>query len=617
MGIISAIRGTAAKPVDDIDAYEAAKAQIHDLASAAMQAATRGDSMEEAIAELELAIEDRGWKQLQGLPSDFQFSRGSLDNIIRMSRLYYLKNPLIKRAVDLQTYYVWGQGVTIRGESALDEVVQNFVLDQSNQSTITGHQAMMRNERTLAIDGNLFLDFFTDPATGRVQTRTICVDEVRSIVRNPDDFNDVWFYERRWNRNDLDPQSGVRSITPMVAYYPDWRYARRIKIEDAKNFADGSAAEDMRMQTFAGQRIAWESPVMHIKTGSTAEMDFGVPEVYAALDWARAYREALEDYKKIVKSLSKWAWNLKTGGNRAMVDAAVTKLNTTLGSVSNGYYDETNPAPVGGSVFVSGGATDLSAIDVSNAVVDPEGFRRLMMMACSALGIPESFMGDAAVGAAATAKTLDRPTELKYRDRQTLWRDVFADVLLIAVEAAAKAAGNDLVHSDGVHPGSDRLKLVGEGGEVLDGFVSIDFPSILQRDVQEQVQALVTGATLNGQPLQLMNDGPTLTRVFATALGLDDVDDIVQLFYPADGTKPQAKPLPPLQKMQLGPDVMHSGGSQEDGNSTPAPNERAKTGNAPSPATPPAGDGAAGHSEAALARALTELTTVLVTKETT
>lgn len=613
MGIISAIRGTAAKPVDDIDAYESAKSQIHGLASAAMEAAARSDNLEEAIAELELAIEDRGWKQLQGLPSDFQFSRGALDNIIRMSRLYYLKNPLIKRAVDLQTYYVWGQGVTIRGETALDEVVQNFILDQSNQGSLSGHQAMMRNERTLAIDGNLFFDFFTDANTGRVQVRTVCVDEIRTIVRNPDDFSDVWYYERRWNRSDVDPDTGTSVTTPMVAYYPDWRYARRLNIEHARNLADGIAEDDVQMETYAGQRIAWESPLMHIKTGNTAEMDFGVPEVYAALDWARAYKEALEDYKKIIKSLSKWAWNLKTGGNRAMVDAAVTKLNSTLGSTTDGYYDETNPAPVGGSVFVSGGATDLSAIDVSNAVVDPEGFRRLMMMACSALGIPESFMGDAAVGAAATAKTLDRPTELKFRDRQTLWKGVFVDVLLIALEAAARAAGNDLVHVGGIRPGSDRMKFVGKGGAVLDGFVTIDFPSILQRDVQEQVQALVTGVTMNGQPLQLMNDGPTLVRVLATALGMDDVDDIVQLFYPSDDSEPKAKPLPPLQKMDLGPDVMHSAGSQEDGNAQPAPNEQARPGKTP----PAAGDKKAGQSEAALARALTDLTSFLVTKETT
>ena len=607
MGIISAIRGTAAKPVEDADAYESARAQIHDLASAAMTAAARSDNLEEAIAELELAIEDRGWKQLQGLPSDFQFSRGSLDNIVRMSRLYYLKNPLIKRAVDLQTYYVWGQGVTIRGETALDEVVQNFILDQSNQGSLTGHQAMMRNERTLAIDGNLFLDFFTEADTGRVQVRTICVDEIRSIVRNPDDFSDVWFYERRWNRADIDAETGNKRFEPRVAYYPDWRYARRVTIEHAKNFAAGIASEDMKMQTFAGQPVVWESPVMHIKTGSTAEMDFGIPEVYAALDWARAYKEALEDYKKIVKSLSKWAWNLKTGGNRAMVDAAVTKLNTTLGSVSNGYYDETNPAPVGGSVFVSGGATDLSAIDVSHAVVDPEGFRRLMMMACSALGIPESFMGDAKVGAAATAKTLDRPTELKFRDRQTLWKDVFVDILLLAIEAAAKAAGNDLVRAGDISPGSDRMKFIDKGGAVLDGFVTVDFPSILQRDVQEQVQALVTGATLNGQPIQLMNDGPTLTRFLATALGADDVDDIVQLFYPADDSEPKAKPLPPLQKMDLGPDVTHADGKQEDAGAKPAPNERAK------PAQ--AGDGASKSSESALARELARLSTVLSTQE--
>ena len=61
------------------------------------------DTLTERIAELELALEDSGWLQLGGESLD-EFSRDGLTTITRLSRLFYLKNPLVRRGVDVQTY---------------------------------------------------------------------------------------------------------------------------------------------------------------------------------------------------------------------------------------------------------------------------------------------------------------------------------------------------------------------------------------------------------------------------------------------------------------------------------------------------------------------------------
>src|SRR5690606_19652667 len=97
---------------------------------------------------------------------------------------------------------------------------------------------------------------------------------------------------------------------------------------------------------------------------------------------------------------------------------------TKLASSSSGDGTITNPAPVVGSTFISGAGVKLEAVKTSGATVSAEDGRRIMLMVAAAMNLPETFYGDASVGSLATAKSLDRPTELAIKDRQSLWIDV-------------------------------------------------------------------------------------------------------------------------------------------------------------------------------------------------
>ena len=55
-------------------------------------------ALKERLAELELALEDRGWKRQLAL-ANIEFSRYGIQQIILISRLYFIKNPLINRGV--------------------------------------------------------------------------------------------------------------------------------------------------------------------------------------------------------------------------------------------------------------------------------------------------------------------------------------------------------------------------------------------------------------------------------------------------------------------------------------------------------------------------------------
>jgi hypothetical protein len=176
--------------------------------------------LSERIAELELAVEDSGWQRILGRDDGFEFSNYALRRILRLSRLYALKNPSIKRPVNLQAVYVWGQGCSIHAEDPeIDKIVQGFLADPGNQRTLTSPGACMDNERLQRVEGNTFFRLFTKPS-GRVQVRLIPTDQILDgdIIRNPDDASEPWFYVRRW-------RDGEEERT---AVYPDREYARSL-----------------------------------------------------------------------------------------------------------------------------------------------------------------------------------------------------------------------------------------------------------------------------------------------------------------------------------------------------------------------------------------------------
>jgi hypothetical protein len=516
-------------------------ARLSHALSETQAAIGNNEILQERLVQLELALEDAGWETIAGFGEDSQFSREALDKIIRLSRMMYLKNPIIRRPVDLQAYYVWAQGYSVKadGSPQIAKVVENFLKDPSNINSLTGQDAVLDNERRLRCEGNIFYAFYINSFTGRTQVRRMRVDEMRSIVHNPDDSTEPYFYLRVWTN---------ASGNVERRYYPDFNYVRKLRAEKyaALNSRSRSRASDQTKQTTllvdgAEVRIDWDVPILHKKVGGFSDWDFGVPEVYPALDWAKAYKEIVEDYKKTVKSLAKWAWQLKkSGASQAQINAAQAALQSSLSIGSSGY--DTNPPPVTGSAFITSDQNELKAIDVSKAVVDPEKFKVVLLQACAALGMPLNFYGDTTAGSMATARTLDRPTELGFRSRQTMWIGIFSDILTVVIEAAALATKNRAIKVAGYDEQTGLMKITANGRNVeID--IDMSFPPILQQNTQEMVQALVTGLTLNGQPLQVMNDGPTVLRIFLGALGIDEVDDIIEVFYPEDGGKSTAKPI--------------------------------------------------------------------------
>lgn len=480
--------------------------------------------LKESLAELELSLEDVGWQRLSGF-GDREFSDAGLRKIRRLARLNFLKNPLIRHGILVQCYYVWGQGVTVSAsDDKVGTLVQKFLEDPKNIGVFTGHQARLNLEQDLQAEGEIFAGMFTNQQTGRVIMRRFVPDEIGEIITNPEDYNEPWFYKRTWNNREFDYETGVKGDKERITYYPDWR----LLYEDQN---DPDIPTPDSCPTINGKKVNWDAPIYHVKVGGFGDQKRGCPEVYSALDWAKAVKDSLEDYATILRAHSRFAWKFSSTKGKGPISSAKQKLGTTMNANGTGQI-ETNPPPASGSVWGQvEGAGDLTPFKTAGMVAPPDEGRKLGLMVSAGMGIPETILwGNADVGNLATAKTLDRPTELQMENRRQLWSDIFIDIFGYVIDMAIKSPKGmlDGEEEDDEYYGTKAYVLDADGDRTVD----IRFPSILRHDVFTLIQAIVWAITLNGQQSAGLIDDRTAAGMLMSALGENDFDDMLDQMYP-------------------------------------------------------------------------------------
>jgi hypothetical protein len=436
------------------------------------QQAVAIELLQERLATLEQAIPvfGNGWELMSGA-SGADFARDKLQDIADFSKIYFLKNPLIKRAVTVQSLYVFGQSYSVTAEEPkVQDILDAFWMNRLNQPVLS-HQALMQQEQELQLNGNLFYVFFS--GDDGVTVRTIPFSQVREIITNPEDAQEPWFYRRTYSVKELNGTSKQVDV-----YHPDWQY------------------EGEKLPSIQGRSILWDAPVHHVRVNCLTDMQWGVPEVYAAIDWANAYKTFMEDWSKLVKAYSRFAWNATVKGGQNAVDAAKTALQDVLNA---------DAAP---GIFVGNQNTSLQPFRPGGATTNIDDSRRLLLMVGSATGIPEHILAtDPSTSNLATSKSLERPVELQFSNRQRLWSDILHSICMYVVK---------------------------QEGLSEDTKISVTFPDIVEHDINAQITALIDAATLKGQSLAGTIDLKTITRLLLRVLKVDDADDILTKLFPTD-----------------------------------------------------------------------------------
>lgn len=526
------------------------------------------------MAELEIALEDRGWKRLIA-QSNYEFSRFGIQSIMLVCRLYYIKNPLARRGVDVSAFYVFGRGLEISSPDAdANETLQDFFLDPANADQFS-HTALVKKERQTYTDGNIFFAFFTDPQTGKTTARSLDPLEISQVQCDPNDSTVAWFYKREWMESGFTVEDGPREPKNRVQWYValGWDQMRGFPDISSRMIKADPIATDAR-----GEPI----PVLHLKDGELPGWHFGCSRMYPALDWLRAYRQVLEDLCTTWRALARFAWNVETKGGAPAIAAFKQALATTLANDLS--QIETNPPPVTGSAWISSPNNKITPMQTGSATMNPDNARRVLLMVCAAFGIGEHLMGDATTGSLATAASLERPTELMFLERQEVWREVLQRIghyvlsrslqapkgkLREAIARRQKCKTANVDTSKVVFINATRRKESGlesvlseaKGNSAAGGesdpaektqtgrdkiSIEVKFPDILAHDIKERVAAIVQAMTLGGfEPTGI--DEKTGVALLLSELGVEDPTVVLEAMFPDDeyDANRTNKPEPP------------------------------------------------------------------------
>lgn len=498
-----------------------------------------GELSESGVADLERqVIVDPGWRMFAVL-AEQEFSPDGMVMLRQVCRLSAIANPMVKRGLNLRGFYVWGQGCQIvarangknrdnPNEQDVQAVLAEHIDDEGNQRSVFGQQAREENEHALGTDGEVFVTLYTKPTTGWVQARTILADEIVDVITDPEDRGTPWYYHRVWHLDgfnaDGTPRHGqAEMLYPDVDYKPKSRPTR-----------------------FAGKKIAWDTPVVHVAVNRPKGWLRGIPDAYCVINWSRAYKEFLEQWAGLMRSLSKFAWKLTAEGkNREQAKTAMAAATAAR------YRGGDEPV---GSVAFTPPNTSLEAIPKSGAVIDSESGRPLAMMVAAGLNIPVTMLlGDPGqTGARATAETLDWPTELGMKSRRELWTAAQLRIARYVLTESVRASRGRLkgsIKADTV-TGREVLTLAGDTDRTID----VIWPPLDKQDPKAIIDAVVAANSTNTVKPELV------LRLVLAALDVRDAEAILDEMLDDEGNFQWPATGAPAGPGQQAADLARAGG---------------------------------------------------------
>ena len=391
-----------------------------------------------------------------------------------------------------------------RAAQDVNAVVQGFLDDPETQRVLFSAQAFERNERTLATDGNLFVALIWNPLTGWVRPRAIPFDEITRVISNPEDALERRYFLREYlQTSEDDAVTGSTTTTTVKVLHPSIDYRPADK-----------------PQEIAGVKVAWDQPIAELNVNALDGWDFGVGDAFASLPWARAYGDFLNDWAKLVKALSRFAF-------RATADTKGKAQNAA--ARQNAANQVPGPTPVGGTAHLGPGQ-NLEAIPKTGATIDSNSGRPLAAMVASGLEVPVTMLlADPGVtGARATAETLDKPTEDMANLRRTVWGDYLRRILGYVIDQAAKAPSGPLQRKSLTRDRSTGREVILLAGDT-DRTIDISWPDLSETSLRDLMDAVVAADGTEKVP------GRIILKKILEILKVDDIDAIMESATDDDG----------------------------------------------------------------------------------
>jgi hypothetical protein len=348
-----------------------------------------------------LTLEDDGWKRLLGgtaISDDLTgFNLADLAKFAKEIRSFMVGVPLIENAANLRSNYVWSKGIVIPGSEkkatqGRPSTVSKFVNDPVNVEHLFSAEAYDRLEHAAASDGMVF--HVGDDSKKRV--REVPVWEFTDVFVNPDFPGEVWAYRRQW-----DSFSGTEKKT-MDRWYCTDRFegARPSSIKVGSVQVPVEKGSTLFDQKFNGQ-VGWA---------------LGVPDLIAAVAWAKMYSDAMKRGKQMTDAMAQLAFKA-VSGTAAGSNQTAAKIAGSTGAGNT-------------ASMVTG--NDLVPLSTAGKGYDFTTLRPIAAMVAAAAQVSTiDLLADpsAAGSSYGSAATLDPPKKRAMVMRQNIWKGYLRRIL--------------------------------------------------------------------------------------------------------------------------------------------------------------------------------------------
>lgn len=368
------------------DKYQEATALVETLSLQNMGKEFEVERLKESMTDLMRYFEDLNWVKLDGWEEDRGFTLDAIkDNSDRLRALLSI-NPTIKKAMNARVGYIWSRGVSFEGPKAIEKITK----DPHNNNIIFGDHAHWPLESQLATDGNLW----TVRNHGTNTLTHVPIEQIAGWVLDPNDPTRVIYWARFYTINTKNFSTGV----------PDMR--------EVKEFIPAHGYTGNRVSSIDGIKVNKNATMVHLAVNRQTNWILGVPDLIAAMFWAKAHKELFESGTTYVKAQGKFASKVVSKTTAGAQRSAATIAEAPRRDPNSGEILDT-----GGTAVMSGGL-DYQLMGKMSGGVDFEAFDPVAGLIAVGLGIPREVI----LGKSDTEeKTLEQSVVDEMRMRQKMW----------------------------------------------------------------------------------------------------------------------------------------------------------------------------------------------------
>jgi hypothetical protein len=315
--------------------------------------------LRETVVDLNLYLEDLNWTKLgDGWEQDDSglSLRAIKENADVLQSLLTI-NPSIKKAINARVGYIWGRGVQIKtSNKSLEDRIINTA---RNKAKLFSDHAYWELEATLGTDGNLWTQ--RNKQTNEVVI--IPLEHIGGWICDEDDPSRVNYWLVQYQR-------AIKNFT-----------TGETDQEEVKYFVPAHDAEPRPTRTIEGIPVRRDLEMIHLAANRQRGWILGVPDIMAAMFWAKAHKELYEAGTTFVKAQGKFAAKVVSKNELGGQGAAATLRDTERRDPMTG------ESLYGGTAIATGGL-DYQLMGAMTKGVDFASFDGVGALVAAGLGIP-------------------------------------------------------------------------------------------------------------------------------------------------------------------------------------------------------------------------------------